>query len=40
MEKDPAIYILHILEAIANIETEIVGMTSRDFARIGAPGSL
>jgi hypothetical protein len=40
MEKDPAIYVRHILEAIANIETDIAGMTSRGFARIGVPDSL
>jgi hypothetical protein len=30
MEKDPTIYIRHILEAIANIETDIAGF---DFER-------
>jgi uncharacterized protein with HEPN domain len=30
MEKDPAIYVRHILEAIANIETDIAGY---DFER-------
>ena len=41
MEKDPAIYVRHMLEAIANIETDTEGgMTSRSFARIGARGSL
>jgi hypothetical protein len=33
MEKDPAIYVRHILEAIANIETDIVGY---DFERFRA----
>ena len=33
MEKDPAIYVRHILEAIANIETDIAGY---DFERFRA----
>ena len=33
MEKDPAIYVRHILEAIANIETDIMGY---DFERFRA----
>jgi uncharacterized protein with HEPN domain len=33
MEKDPAIYVRHILEAIANIETDIAGY---DFDRFRA----
>jgi uncharacterized protein with HEPN domain len=33
MEKDPAIYVRHILEAIANIEADIVGY---DFERFRA----
>lgn len=33
MEKDPAIYVRHILEAITNIETDIMGY---DFERFRA----
>jgi uncharacterized protein with HEPN domain len=33
MEKDPAIYVRHILEAIVNIETDIAGC---DFERFRA----
>ncbi len=33
MEKDPAIYVRHILEAIANIETDIAG---HDFEKFRA----
>jgi uncharacterized protein with HEPN domain len=31
MEKDPAIYVRHILEAIANIETDIAGYDFEKF---------
>jgi hypothetical protein len=31
MEKDPAIYLRHILEAIANIETDIAGYDVEKF---------
>jgi uncharacterized protein with HEPN domain len=31
MEKDPAIYVRHILEAIANIETDITGYNFQRF---------
>lgn len=31
MEKDPAIYVRHILDAIANIETDIAGYDFEKF---------
>jgi uncharacterized protein with HEPN domain len=39
MEKDPAIYVRHILEAIANIEADIAGYDFERF-RADAPDSL
>jgi uncharacterized protein with HEPN domain len=43
MEKDPTIYVRHILEAIVNIETDIAGYDFEKFrtdrrARVAVPG--